>query len=122
MFIAWSAKEDIIVRRAFRAGMKDADISAFLAENGFSRSAGAIKSRRLDYLNLKALPNAIEPEPGVLETPIPDYRSLDDAFCAALREHHPDKETGPLRTECEREVPFRWLPSPMFWSTGLMVP
>lgn len=119
MSLLWTAKEDILVRRAYRAGMKDSEISAFLAEKGFSRSVQGIKTRRLDFLKLKA-PVIYNHEPGSPEGAMPDYKAMDDAFCAALREHHPETEMKGCAEVPSRRVPFRSLPTPVFSSTGIM--
>lgn len=116
-------RRDALIFSFYTEGLSDHEISARLAYMGMRVGHSGVAKRRLimgirrdrdKRLQIHDLPP--------IEVDIPDYRALDDAFCAALREHHPDKETGPLKTGHARDVPFRWLPSPMFCSTGLMVP
>ncbi len=120
MSFPWNAEEDRILLECAKADVPDVDIASRLADMGFSRSATAVQCRRVEKYKIIYRKAAPEPPTPPIDI-IPDYRMMDDRFCAALRLHHPDKETGPLRTSPMRLVPGRKMADPIFSSTGLMV-
>lgn len=120
--------EDLIERRdalifsLYTEGLSDHEISARLGDLGMPVGVSGISKRRTlmglhRERNTRLQIHDLPP----LEAAIPDYRALDDRFCAALRKHHSDKETGPQRTTPTSTVPMRALPNPVFSSAGLMV-
>lgn len=119
MGLRWTSEEDEILIASYNDGHCDRSIAAILTERGFARTSSGVERRRLYDLNLAhrtADFSKVEMHVDV----VPSYRELDDAFCAALRKHHPEKETGPSVTMATKSVPSRALPSPLFSSTGFM--
>lgn len=120
--------EDLIERRdalifsLYTEGLSDHDIAARLADMGMPVGVSGISKRRV-VMGLRRDRNKrldVYDLPPV-EPVIPDFRAADDRFCQVMRLHHPDKETGPLRTTPMRLVPGRKMADPIFSSTGLMV-
>ena len=124
----YSTTDDAMIIEAFDEGLSDLEIAERFSEIGVKRSAHSIRDRR-SYLRLfRRVKNAMEkavaaePEDPARERVICNV-TADEAFCAAMREHHPDRET-PLRkvTIPSRMVPLRSQPAPLYSSTGYMVP
>lgn len=119
MGFPWTDEEDRILLDAFHQGLYDNDIVDRLEEAGFSRSASGVQARRIDKFGLRH-PPATDTAPSLKTEVVPSFRDLDDAFCEALRKHHPEKEVKMRYGTPARLVPYRGLPSPLFSSTGLM--
>jgi hypothetical protein len=117
--------EDAIIAKGFREGLSDQQISRVLTAAGFKRGREATARRRsaLGFTrDRRFTPRKLPVEPVVTEHVSPDYSDVNDKFCAALRKHHPDKETPVYRSQASSSVPVRFRGDHVFSSTGDMVP
>jgi len=53
--------------------------------------------------------------------PLFTLEEQDEAFCAALRLHHPEMETGPACPSAVNSVPRRYAPQPMRFGSGWQI-
>lgn len=117
--------EDAMIAKGFRDGLSDREIARMLTAAGYKRGRDATARRRaaLGFTRDRRFhPRKLPAEPVITEHVSPDYSSVNDEFCAALRKHHPDKETSVYRSRALSSVPARPRCGTVFSSTGVMVP
>jgi len=97
MAVVYSEEEDITLVKGYRQGLSDREIVTAMSEAGFFRTIKSVVTRRceLGFRRDRAFSrrDVLCREEAIIDDNT-DYIVADRAFCAALREHHAERETA----------------------------